>query len=179
MTLSKQNHATIQQLRIFIESNEVKQEQQITNLMGTLDLLKDRINVLAPQFKQVEKLQETNHDLENRVNELVKKHANQKISGEIEASITSLQARVRELDQKIHSLSRANNHQSSVLSVMAETSKVNVNVSANANSNSAMPSLRKAFAAPRFPFILKALRSSKKKAPVTPVVCTLPPYSKM
>ena len=149
--------------------------------MGTLDLLKDRINVLAPQFKQVEKLQETNQNLENRVNELVKKQANQKMTREMEASITSLQARVKELDQKIQSLSPVNNRQSSVLSVMAGTSKsVNTTTNnTNANENSSMPSLRKAFAAPKFPFILKALRNSKKKAPVTPVVCTLPPYSKM
>ena len=43
-----------------------------------------------------------------------------------------------------------------------------------------MPRLRKAFAAPKLPsFVLKAVMKKRNDNSADPVICTLPPYSKM
>lgn len=250
--IAKRNETLLEQLRIAQAAAAVKQEQQIDNLMGTLQMLQNRIQKIAPRFDEIAELRRSNQALQQRIDRLVEQNKDAPLTPQVEASLTSLQSRIDDLDRRLHYVSSPamapqsppQLHQSKSRSPpppstlksrsppppasslprramsppptgslprrtmspppplpdcvirsrspppLPTTKKEEVNAAAKREEvNSAeqveedkhfMPRLRKAFAAPKLPsFVLKAVMKKRNDNSADPVICTLPPYSKM
>ena len=251
--IAKRNETLLEQLRIAQAAAAVKQEQQIDNLMGTLQMLQNRIQKIAPRFDEIAELRRSNQALQQRIDRLVEQNKDAPLTPQVEASLTSLQSRIDELDRRLHYISSPamapqsppQLHQAKSRSPpppstlksrspppppasslprravsppptgslprrtmspppplpdcvihsrspppLPTTKKEEVSAAAKREEvNSAeqveedkhfMPGLRKAFAAPKLPsFVLKAVMKKRNDNSADPVICTLPPYSKM
>lgn len=180
--ITRHNDITLQQLKIAIDATAVKQEQQLDNLIGTLNMLKERVDIISPRFEEINELRKTNRLLEARIEEITKHHSRDSISTETESALTQMQSRVSELEKRINHLTATSRRVVSPPPLPSSAiPKMNDIISTEQmeEDHHFMPKLRKAFAAPKLPsFVLKALHG-KNRPPVNDLVCTLPPYAKM
>ena len=58
--LTKRSNRSLQQLHSNCNANQIKQEQQLDNLVGTLNLLKQRMDVILPRFDEISELKKIN-----------------------------------------------------------------------------------------------------------------------
>ena len=72
--IAKRNETLLEQLRIAQAAAAVKQEQQIDNLMGTLQMLQNRIQKIAPRFDEIAELRRSNQALQQRIDRLVEQN---------------------------------------------------------------------------------------------------------
>lgn len=195
--ITKHNTSTIKQLRTAFETNKVKQEQQLANLLGTLNMLKQRIDVVTPRFEEIDELKKTNELLKKRIGEVTQRHSRDSLSTETESALAVMQKRVSDLEKRINHITVTPQRVPTtspppIPSSAMPKSVVKESVTAPKptlkeigasepieEDKHFMPKLRKAFAAPKIPsFVLKALHGRSRNV-ASDVVCTLPPYAKM
>lgn len=191
--LTKRSNRSLQQLHSNCNANQIKQEQQLDNLVGTLNLLKQRMDVILPRFDEISELKKINETLKQRIDHLT----SQSSTNDNQPSILPvLQKRVNELEKRVFQLSGSGSGSGSNRLVSpppprpsspppippAAIGRKNKETSSTEQveeDKHFMPKLRKAFAAPKLPsFVLKALHG-KSNQNVDTVICTLPPYAKM
>ena len=194
--LTKRSNRSLQQLHSNCNANQIKQEQQLDNLVGTLNLLKQRMDVILPRFDEISELKKINETLKQRIDHLT----SQSSTNDKQPSILPvLQKRVNELEKRVFQLSGSGSGSGSGSNrlvspppprpssppppippaVIGRKNKETSSTEQVEEDKHFMPKLRKAFAAPKLPsFVLKALHG-KSNQNVDTVICTLPPYAKM
>ena len=201
--------------------------------MGTLQMLQNRIQKIAPRFDEITELRRSNQTLQQRIDRLVDQNKDAPLTPQVESSLASLQSRIDDLDRRLHYVSSPTMAPQSPPQLSAMKSRSPPPPPASSLPRRAasppptgslqkrttspppplpecvirsrsppplpsakkeevksteqveedkhfMPRLRKGFATPKLPsFVLKAVMKKRSDNSADPVICTLPPYSKM
>ena len=92
--IAKRNEVLLEQLRISQNASAVKQEQQLDNLVGTLHMLQNRIQTIAPRFEEIDELKKNNQSLQSRIDRLIQQNANNSLPKGMEDTLVSLHRRI-------------------------------------------------------------------------------------